>query len=443
MKRLLLVVALLAVAGGLWWLIRRPSGAPQEDAAGASFSIQAAPPGWVVQHLDEQFPLRAFRWLPVKGDGTLVGQLVTQNDEQQVHLFRTGKLEGSWKIERPGSVSEGFFRFAELKGAFLLGDSTLLLLYGSGSRSAAEESWLTCLDRRQGRIRWNLRVEGVRALQTDDPKHPALFVWGSPKAILRIPLQAESSKTPSPEAIELPPEVQTPDDLVPQGGGLLVAHGKGLSWFSAAKGWVHHPLPVRPALLSFPGEGAHLARTASAIYWQPFPGLLLEVGSGPTAVQEIPLDLGPGERLGRESRLLRLMGADAKGSLWFALARAVINPPAQAPAQAPVTAAGDEVQAGNDTAAPPAVSAEEMEAWQRQLGSGQGRIYRRLAAGGQLRGYDWSRLWKGWTEATGFQVPQGDAGLRPETGLLVFGAERRIWWLPLSALGEGELPKPD
>ena len=438
-KKLLLVAALLAVAGGLWWLIRRPSGAPQEDAVVASFSIQAAPPGWVVQHLDEQFPLRAFRWLPVKGDGTLVGQLVTQNDEQQVHLFRTGKFEGSWKIERPGSVPEGFFRFAELKGAFLLGDSTLLLFYGSGSNSAAEPSWLACLDRRHGQIRWNLRVEGGRALLTDEPKHPALFVWGSPRAVLRIPLQAESSKAPSPASIELPPEVQGPEDLVSMGRGFLISHGKGLSWFEATRGWVHHPLPVRPALLSFPGEGSHLARTASAVYWQPFPGLLFEVGSEPTAVQEIPLDLGPGQWLGRESRLLRLMGADAKGGLWFALARAVISPPAQAA----VPAVGGEVQAGSDAAAPPAVSAEEMEAWQRQLGTGQGRIYRRPAAGGQLRGYDWDRLWKGWTEPVGFQVPQGDAGLRPETGLLVLGAERRIWWLPLSALGEGELPKPD
>lgn len=442
MKRLFLalalVLAVLALAG-LGWLVRRPAGGPPEGAAGSPFAVQAVATGWVIQHQDEQFPLRAFRWIPARGEGVLVAQLLTQNDEQQVHVFREGRIQGSWRVYRPDGLEEGFFRFAQLKDACVLQDGSLLLLYNAGEGPSAAPAWLVDLDLQNGSQRWQLRVEGSHLAPGADSRDPAVYVWGAAKTVLRVAPPATPGKPVHPTAIELPAEVEAPADLAAlAGAGFLLAHGKGLSVFVAGKGWTHHPLPARAAFPAWPGATARLAQGPAASWWQPFPGALHELAADGTPVREVPLGLGGGDGPAKDARMLQLLGCDRAGSLWFGLAVPGLEVPA-APAAAPKEPAEPAAEPAAAEPPPPAAgpAPEEIEDWRQHLGRGLGRLYRRPSAGGSLHRYAWADLWKTWPEAGGLPVPQGSAGLRPESGFLVFGAERRVWWLGLPALGAG------
>lgn len=451
MKKLFLVLALVLAAlasAGLVWLVRRPAGGPPEGAAGSPFAIQEVPTGWVIQHQDEQFPLRTFRWLPARGEGILVAQLLTQNDEQQVHLFREGRLQGSWRVERPASVEEGFFRFAELKDACLLQDGGLLLLYLAGGGPSAAESWLVNLDTRDGKQRWQMRLGGSQLTPGTDGKDPAVFVWGPARVVHRVATRYAPGTGPHPAAIELPAEVAAPSGLLAIGSaGFVVAHGKGLSAFVAGRGWTHHPLPVQAPFPAWPGTPARLVQGPGSAWWQPGPGVLYELAADGTPGREIPLYLGSGEDRIMDARMLELLGCDRHGSLWFGLASPALEGPAAgdpvqippAPPESAQEAAVDPPAAAAAEPGPPAAgpTAEAIEGWRRHLGRGLGRLYRKPMGGGPIHRYDWTGLWKAWPEASGLPVPQGAAGLRPESGFLVFGAERRIWWLGLPALGAG------
>lgn len=442
MKKILWIPALLLAAltaGGVWWGLRPSSGTPLDEPRAAAFSIQPLQSGWLIQHLDEQIPLRAFRWVPAQGEGALVAQLLTQNDEQQVHLFTAGRLEGSWKIERPQAVTESFFRFAELKDAIVLPDSTALLLYVSGG--GPEESLLAWLDLRSGSLRWSLRLQGSRFAYAADPKDPAVFVWGPAGAMQRVALA--HGKTPRAEIIELPAETTTPADLIPTGAwSFLLSHAKGLSAYAGTKGWTHHPQPEPTPPLSFPGTQSRLARHGSTIWWQPFPGALYEVGPKAASIRAITLELGAADGPSRDARLLRLLGSDGKGDLWFGLANPVIANPAP-PAEPPTDRQEEKAPAADPVSLAPATpSPEEIEAWRQHLARGLGRLYRSPVSGGTPRRYEWSALWRSWPGGPGLPSNQGDTGLRPESGFIVFEAEQKVWWLPLSAIGDGEaIPK--
>jgi hypothetical protein len=443
MKRLALVIALLiAAAAGIWWLIRRHPGAPEEAARSTAFSVQQLGSGWLIQHLDEQIPLRAFRWVPTRGEAILVAQVLTQNDEQQVHLFRAGKLEGSWKVERPPSTPEAFFRFAELNEVIALPRSALLLMYTSGS--GHEESLLAFLDLKSGSLRWSLRLAGSRLALAGDPKDPAIFVWGSEKVVQRVALGL-ADKAPIPTNIDLPPETSQPADLLPAGTtGFFLAHAKGLSIFGSSKGWIHHPLPVQPSFPVFPGKPGRLARMDSIVCWQPFPGLLYELGPGGNPFRAVTLDLNATEIPSYDSRLLNLLGCDPQGNLWFGLAKPVVENPAE-PAAPESTLPTPEQQAGQPTDPPPepqdgspSQSAEIIEGWRQHLGRGLGRIYRRPKAGGPMRCFDWSSLWNSWPGGSGGLEAQPTGGFRPESGFIVLEGARRAWWRPLETLGATE-----
>lgn len=430
-------VAALAAAGSLGWILRpRPQPRP-EEAAGAAFSLQPVQAGWILQHLDEQIPLRAIRWVPTRGSEHLVAQVLTQSDQQWVFLFGPGRPLGRWRVERGADVEEGFFRFAELKEAWLAPDGILLLRYGPGAGTSAE-GLLVALGP-EGTV-WSLRLDGTRMVPL--PEANALLVWGSPSGILRIPLAASAGAAPRPVRIELPAEIAGPFDLLPLGRDrFAVAHGRGLSVFVGAEGWVHHPAPERPSWPAWPNNRGRLAGVGGRRWWQPAPGTLWELGADGRPLREVPLELAPSEGSARDRAMLTLLGCGPQGELWFGLSGPTLAPPApvagpagEAAPQPPATPEAAPPEPATTVAAPAPPPPEEIEAWQRHLGGGLDRIYQMPAHGGPLRRFDWARLWSGLPEASGFPRPAGDAGLRPDCGFLVVGAERRVWWLPLAAL---------
>lgn len=427
-------VLLLGLGGVIGYVAaRRPPGPPAEDAAGAPFAVQALASGWTLQHLDDRIPLRALRWVPGQAPGLLVAQVATQNDGQQLHLFRDGRAEALWRLERPAGVEEGFFRFAELREALPLPDGGLLALLAPGNGTAP--AWLVALGPAGGPARWSLRVAGDRLATVPAGKEPAVLVWGPAAPVSRVPL-VPGPQAPKPESIDLPTEAAAPAALLSLGGrGFLVAHARGLSVHAPDGTWAHHPAPAPPPL---PGPGApspRLARAGTRLWWQPRPGTL--VALAPSGQPEPAMDLDLGPEAAKDGHLLRLLGSDPEGGLWFDLATPVLPATPTVPATP--------VQPPEPGAEPPAPaegpSPEDLEAWRQHAAQGLGRLYRR-APGVAFRVHPWSEVWRALPDASGWPLPTDGSRLSPGAGLVLIGGERKVWWLRLGALGEGRtLPR--
>lgn len=434
------VIAVLAIGllllGLMYALRRRPGELPVGEEGQQAFRVESSGRGTSIRYDDPRTPLRSLRWLPPLQQGVLVVQVATQNDRQQVSLFKDAAFQESYLVPKPQGVRDGFFRLAELRQALVVdGDAAVLLYLVPGSE---EPPLVIALDLQTKMIRWTHRAKGERLALAGD----AVYLFGAKTPPVRLPLAlSDGEKTSaagarsSAKVVELPPEIPEVADLRPTGSwSFLVVHKGGLSAYLGSKGWLHHPVPEGDPGL-FKDIGPALGSDGKRFWWQPSPGHVIQVlADGTPKSTWSPSALPTAPPFARDASLLHLLGADADGKLWFDLA--IPTQPLQ-PAAPPEPEPKPEEPAGT-----PASPATEPVDWPAYVSQGLDRLYCWDPQKRLLQRFGWSRL----------EIPQGmprpGNGTRflPEAGALLLENGASAWLLPSSALTVGESTntlKPD
>ena len=455
-----LALGAVLVAGGLWRSNRRqPAGTLLSDDTGA-FKAEPCGPGSLIRLQDPMIPLRSLRWVGPLRDGLLAAQVLTQSDRQQVAFFREGKPEGEVLVAKPTGISEGFWRFAVLREVLALPGGDVALLYAAADAVSTEPSVLIALDPTHGDVRWTHRGAFQR-MALAEGKEPVLFCFGGGSPIQRLPLAAagageagRSGPNAAAKVIALPPEIPLVEDLLPTGGGTcLVSHALGLAAFKGGT-WTFFPAPEDHGV---PCLGWHsaLVQAGRKIWWQAWPGRLIAVKADGTGQSDWAPEAPGDATFAPDGQLLRLLGADPSGALWFALASPVLapagptpsavpDPTAAAPAAAPQAAAA--LPSPTPQAAVPAPPAgpsasgtadggpASSVAWSAYMVQGLNRIYRWNPARHALERFAWAQDWSALRPPPELSQPVTEQTVRPEAGALVIAGPRSAWWLPLSAL---------
>ena len=430
MKRVFAAAALvlLLLGAGLAWLLRRPAAPAPLDDPGSGFLAEASGPGRLFRFLDGQAPLRLLRWLPPLPGGLLAAQQLGQNDRQRLALFGPGPNPDSLLILKPLGVSEAFWRFAALKAALPAPGGALLLLYQSGDAASAELPLVLDLDTASQQVRWSYRGAGDRLALT--PGGEAAYLCGGKAPIQRLALASggQGGPHPAPKVLELPPEIQEVEGFLPTGATtFLVSHSHGLAAYQPGSGWTHFPAPEAPGV---PCQGwtSTLTPAGKAVWWQAAPGSLAKIRPDGRPLATWSEQLEPGDPLARDAQLLRLLGADPAGDLWFTLAS-----PAPA-AQAPAAAAPGPAEAGE--AAPAGAGPQGADGDWPAYAAAQGldRIYRWDPAAGKLARVALGPAWTALNPPPSVPAPAPAQALAPAAGALLAEGNRCVWWLPLAAL---------
>ena len=437
MKRALTAVSLALVAAllgtGLWWSLRRePAGTILDDDQSA-FKVAAAGPGQLISFQDAQIPLRSFRWLPPLPGGFLAAQVLSQNDRQRVALFQGGAPRGLLLVQKPVGVADGFWRFAQLKDAAQAPGGLWVLLYQAGDSASAEPALVLALDEASQRVHWFYRGPCAR-VAVSPGQQPAVFLFGGKASIQRLDLNATGTAgRAAAKSIELPPEMAEVEDLLPTGAwSFLVSHRNGLAAWQNKSGWTLCPAPEDRGVDCQDWKSA-LTRSGKDLWWQAVPGRLVKVRADGSSLDTWQADLGT-DPFARDARLLRLLGTDPGGALWFTLASPKPAPPAPAPAQAGLPPAPEAPfeASGQEAAVAPQDPGPD---WAAYLAQGLDRVYRWQPGHHTLERVSLSKeAWAALHPPEAVQQPAAGQGLVPASGALLAEGTRCCWWLPLAAL---------
>ena len=447
MKKILAAVLLfsLPIILGAWLLVRRGSVVNAPEDTPSTFRTEPFGIGTLYRHSGEQAPLRALRWLAPQPDGIQALQVVTQSDRQRLVLFRDGNQVADLLVPRPSGIREGFFNFAELSEAIILPDLAILF-YRSANPSGGELPLVVAQELATGELRWVHRAAGDHIVPTSDAKDEAVYLYGSTSPVLRLPLALQKAERPGStpfrgalKPMEMPEEIQTISGFLPtSAGSFLLAHAAGISAFSPNKGWRHWPMPSQGSL-TFTDSRSTLA-ASKGYWWQPFPGKLIQVQADGTPLgTEVSLP-APAEPWSRDRALLRLMGADPSGNLWFSLAAPSMSSPVATPEPQPsgepppaavsgTDAASEEVLKSGTT--PPLADSDE---WTSYLARGLDRAYLWHPEQRILRQVDLSKFWTTLAFPPGLNRPATFPNLRPATGAALVESGSTAWRIPLEAL---------
>jgi hypothetical protein len=446
MKRPLLgLVALgLAALAGYAALHRSaaPSAAKGQDRS--PFQSAAAGQGTLIQYQPGDIPIRTLAWAKPLPGGTAVAQVLSQSGCQQVYLFQAGVPQAPLTLSQPASIQDNAFGFAELQDAAQAPGHLLLLLYRT--RQPETPALLIAWGLDQGAQVWAYQGTGTRLVLSRNGG--TAFLFGTDGAIQALRLMDKKGRllpTPAVTQIPLPPGLVGLSDLLPTQGQDLLAAATGGLWAFQSGAWSQHPAPP-PSALGFASGLGTLARTGDRLWWQPEPGCLLEVEADGTPLP--PQDLSPllNGPQARDAALLRLLGADSQGALWFTPEAPAFRPPPAAapglPGDLPVPAPtpleepspAPAVAAGAPSAAPAPPPPASPEAWTPYLQAGLARLYRWTPGDPAMQRYDWSTLWPRLGAPQDISQPSDGGGLVPASGGFLLGGQEHRWWLPLTAL---------
>ncbi len=439
MRRLLAALAVIAVLAGtaLWWSFRREPSSSLPGDPDLAFSVQPSGHGKLFRFQDVSTPLRAFHWLqPLPGD-FLAAQMLGQNDRQRVALFQGGHDQSTLLVLKPQGVSDGFWRFAALGDVAVAPGGTVLLLYQAADTASTEPSVLLAVDMASQQTVWSFRgaFDRMALAQGADA---ALYLFGGANPILRFALPAAAGPFPphaAPETIELPPQVAAVDGLLPTAKGMfLVSHGGGLSACRIGTGWTHQPAPEAQGV-PCSGWKSSLVQAGEDLWWQAVPGSLVKVRPDGSPVLDWRAQLPDGDPYAPDASLLRVLGADPAGCLWFALAVPV--PGATAPAHASTAEAAPSPAATADDGAAPAAPPPD---WGAYTAAGLDRLYRWDPSAGTLQRVVLRMVWAGRDPPPTVQPPALGRGVSPPAGALLAEGSRCAWLVPLQALPLERIP---
>lgn len=453
MRKTLLIafIVMLALGSGAWWLLRVRSTPFSLDESFRSFSADNLGAGRLFRYTDGGRPLRAIHWLRPSVGGIAVAQVLTQTDQQQIGIFQNGLLTAQLHVPRPEGVTEGFYRFAQLRDAVVLPGDVVVLLYRAQDATSADVPLLVAMDLTTQSVRWSHRAAVERLAldlsqgQTNGKNESTVIGFGDKGQLVRLPLalqkgEREGAKAPhaGAQSLEIPPEIQGVTDLIPTGdSSFLIAHRMGLSANLGTHGWNQIALPT-PGPLGFVEPKSSLAFSGKKIWWQPEPGRILQVKTDgtPVAMWE-PKSFTISAPHEKDAELLQLLGSDAEGRLWFGLAVPTLLPPLTSTTQAKIEDPKPDAPA---TAEPtPMQPAQAMEGidrsvWEAYLRQGLDRLYCWDPESGALKRASWTDAWRKLGPPSDFSIPMGDGALRPAAGGFLFDAGTQAWWLPLKEL---------
>ena len=450
MKRLLLSLGALGlVALAAYGALHRSAASAAVKGQNQSpFQAAATGQGILIQYHPGDIPIRTLAWVKPLQDGTEVAQMLSQSGCQQVYLFQSGLPQAPLTLSQPDGIQDNVFAFAELQEAALASHRLLLLLYRT--RQPETPALLIAWGLDQGAQLWAYQGTGTHLTLSRNGGTAFLSDAEGPIQSLRL-LDHGGRLLPTPAVtrIPLPIGLTGLSDLLPTQGQDLLAAAAGSLWAFQSGSWSQHPAP-QPSPLGFaPGQGA-LARTGDRLWWQPEPGCLLEVGANGTPLP--PQDLGAllSGPQARDAALLRLLGADRQGALWFTpeapafqipSAPAATLPgelPVPMPVPAPAPSAGSSPAPTEAAPVPASPSPTSPAAWAPYLQAGLGRLYRWKPGDPAMPRYDWSSLWPGLGAPQDIPQPTDDGGLVPASGGFLLGGQEHRWWLPLTALSAAQ-----
>ena len=418
-----------AAAAGLYSLAKRQRGQAPATApiAGALFTASPAGSGALFQlQAGADQPLRSVHFLPALGDGEVLAQVLTQTGDQLIGQFNGGTFEGTLRLQVPDDAPQAFFRFATLEDAAVLPDRTMLLLYTDGT-GGGRAPWLLAVSP-AGATRWSVKGTGTRIAL--EPGGKSCLLWDAAN-LGRVAWAGTASF----KNLPLPDGVSVLDAVLPlPGGRMMLTHPGGLAVLNGGT-WTLTPLPD-PSDLSFPGSLGVLASAGEAVYWQARPGQLAEVATSGTVE---PVDLSKlAAPTGRERdlALLRLVGSDPRGRLWFRLATPDLTVAPHAIAAdppSPALAAAAALAGSSSAPAPEAPAPFDPGPWMDYLKGGLDRVYVWDPKGSALTLIDWKARWVGLGAPLDFTLPL-PRSLQPQGGALLLDLDTRAWWLPLDKL---------
>ena len=432
MKRALPWILTALVAGaaitGLYSIARRarvpapavglegpPLFSASPSGAGALFTL----------HPSSDQPLRSVRFLPALEDGEVLAQVLTQTGDQLVAQFKEGQFKGTMRLPTPDGAPPAFFRFARLQDAAPLEDGSLLLLYTDGTGGGASP-WLVDVDAATQVIRWSMEASGAHIVL--EPGNRSCLLWDG-----HTLARATWGKKPSLIAITLPSGISVLDAVLSMPGGrTLLAHPGGLA-IQSGGAWTLTPLP-EPAELAFPGAPGALAPSGESVFWQPRPGQLSHIGADGsiTSLDLSKLSLPPGHE--RDAAMLRLVGSDAHGRLWFVLATPDFSvAPHPSPSEQPSAALQATAAMAGGTGLPPTDPTFDPAPWMDYMKGGLDRAYAWDPATSSPRLVDWKAKWAALAAPSDFTLPL-PRNVQPRGDALLLDLDTRAWWLPLDRL---------
>ena len=465
MKKLVLAlfILLLAVGGGAWWLLRGSSSLSSLEEGPSGFTSESQGVGRLLRFQEGGTPLRTFQWVRPNEGGVVVAQILTQTDHQQIALFKDGQIMARMHVPRPDGISEGFYRFAQLRDALVVPGNAVVLLYRAQDATAADVPVILALDLKTQAIRWCHRALVERLTLWPDPKGDQVFGFSGQEAVVRLPLallngEREGAKPPraAAQTTELPPEIAGVTDLVPTGSKtFLLSHRMGLSAYLGEDEWHHVSAPTANAL-GFVEPRSSLASTGKIFWWQPEPGTTIQVKMDGTPIAMLNAKTfglpGPSAK---DGDMLQLLGADSEGRLWFGLATPTLVASLTSSSPSPITtpppikvatpqmdpdkapAPENKLKADSPAtkeAAPPPPEAPDRTAWEGYLHQGLDRLYCWDAQTGALKRTSWSEYWRTLGPPPDLTIPMGAGSLRAASGGFLFSYGTQAWWLPLAAL---------
>jgi hypothetical protein len=430
---LIIAGGLVLLGGGLWLSLRhQPSGSLLDDAP-SPFLVEAGEPGRLITYKDPQVPLRALRWVGPLGNGLLAAQVLTQSDRQQVTFFRDGQALPTLQVPKPAVMGEGAWRVAVLSDVAVLPGGDAALLY-TAPDTATADGVVVAVALASAEVKWTHRGAFQR-MALAEGTDPGLYLYGGKAPILRLSLAAAKAAGPGRvlpagvvKVLELPAEIAAVEALLPTGGSnFLASHDKGLSAFLGSKGWVHYPAPEDRGV-ACAGWRSTLVLAGRKRWWQAVPGRLTQIfPDGAPAADWLPEGFAEEDPFAPDARLLRLLGAEAGGALWFALAAPVAAP-------APAVSAAVPAPPVEEAKGPEAATQPQGVDWAAYAAKGLDRIYRWDDAHKRLERCSWAEA------QAALKVPAGvgqlgtGSILRPEAASLLVEGNRCAWWLPLGAL---------
>jgi hypothetical protein len=436
MKKILGAILLIALlATGLWWMIRRKPGTPPPEEAPVAFKTERVGKGIQLLYEDSKVPIRSLRWLHPFPGGVQIAQIITQSDRQQIAYFANGVFQGAWTVHRPQGVRDGFFNFAILQDACLWPGDVAVLLYRSSESESEELPLVLALDLNTQGVRWIHRAKGTRLVPTSSAPDAFVYLFGEKEPIVRLPVAAQPTEQPHHSGfrsvakdIELPTEIQEVGDLLPMSSWtFLVAYKNGLSAYLGVKGWQHFSMPELPPV-AFQDSPSRLVR-AKALWWQPQPGVLVQLHSDGTPKQTwTQKQLITPDPFSKDGYLLHLLGSDPSGKLWFDLS----SP----------GAAASFTQSPDDAESPDVPETSPSENLFSELSDyaskGTDRLYLWNPEDRVLKRFSWKELAAVAPSPSGINYPSEIPRIHPESGGLLLSRGNTAWWLRLDVFPFGE-----